>query len=100
MKRSTLALFSLLLALWCAPARNSRATPLGQSLPIGITSPQGGAVVRGTVPIVGTAVDGAFWKYEVYYAAEPNPSDRWTFLGVVHEKQVADGLLETWETGG
>jgi hypothetical protein len=63
-----------------------------------IVSPGDNAVVRGTVPIVGTAIDPAFWKYEVHYAPEPNPPDRWTLIGIVHETQVSDGLLETWDT--
>jgi len=45
---------------------------------------------------VGTAIDAAFWKYEVYYAAEG--TEQWMLIGSVHETQVADGLLETWET--
>jgi len=63
-----------------------------------INSPSENAVVRGTVPIVGTAVDADFWKYEVYYAPEPNPGGQWIFIGEVHDKQVVEGLLETWYT--
>jgi hypothetical protein len=65
----------------------------GQAL---ISSPEDNAVVRGTVPVVGTAVDRNFWKYEVYYAAQG--TDHWFMIGAVHEAQVANGLLETWET--
>jgi hypothetical protein len=61
-----------------------------------ISSPADNAVVRGTVPIVGTAVDQNFWKYEVYFASEG--TEQWTLIGAIHETQVADGLLETWET--
>jgi len=63
-----------------------------------ITSPSDNAVVRATVPIVGSAADPNFWKYEMYFAAEPNPGDQWTFIGAVHEKPVTNGLLETWYT--
>jgi hypothetical protein len=69
-----------------------------QAEPAQFTSPADNAVVRGTVPLVGTAIDPAFWKYEVYYGPEPNPSDRWTLIGAIHEEQVVDGLLETWDT--
>ena len=55
-------------------------------------------MVRGVVPIVGSALDPQFWKYEVYYATEPNPGERWTTIGGVHETPVQDGLLETWDT--
>ena len=65
----------------------------GQAL---ISSPENNAVVRGTVPIVGTAVDTNFWKYEVYYSTQG--TDHWFMVGSVHEVQVANGLLETWET--
>jgi hypothetical protein len=47
---------------------------------------------------VGTAVDGNFWKYEVHYATDPNPQDQWTSIGSIHEQQVTDSLLETWDT--
>lgn len=74
------------------------AEPSLQATPAQITSPADNAVVRGTVPIVGTAVDPTFWKYEVYYGPEPNPMDQWTLIGAIHEEQVVDGLLETWDT--
>jgi len=47
---------------------------------------------------VGSAIDPDFWKYEIYFGPEPNPNEQWTLIGTVHEKQVADGLLETWYT--
>jgi hypothetical protein len=63
-----------------------------------ISSPAENSVVRGTVPIVGSAVDPDFWKFEMYFGPEPNPGDQWTFIGSVHERPVTDGLLETWHT--
>ena len=74
------------------------AEPAAQGTIAAITSPEEQAVVRGTVPIIGTAVDANFWKYEVHYAPEPNPLDQWVLIGAIHETQVVDGLLETWET--
>ncbi|MGQ9492958.1 MAG: hypothetical protein ACUVR2_04265 [Anaerolineae bacterium] len=74
------------------------AERLSQAQPSSITSPADNSVVRGTVPIVGTAVDPQFWKYEVHYGPDPNPRDQWILIGVVHETQVLDGLLETWDT--
>jgi hypothetical protein len=47
--------------------------------------------------IKGTATHPNFWKYEIHYAPEPNPTDQWIVLGV-HEVQVIDGRLETWDT--
>ncbi len=74
------------------------ALPMLQAGQASITSPNSNAVVRGTVPVVGTAAHPDFWKYELYYAAEG--TDQWFLIGIVHENQVADGLLETWETAG
>jgi len=62
-----------------------------------ITSPQDRDVVRGLLVIKGTATHPNFWKYETYFAPEPNPTDQWQLLGL-HEMQVTDGRLETWET--
>lgn len=62
-----------------------------------ITSPQDRDVVRGLLVIKGTATHPNFWKYEVYFAPEPNPTDQWQLLGL-HEMQVTDGRLETWDT--
>jgi hypothetical protein len=76
----------------------SAAEPALQPPPALISSPTENAVVRGTVPIVGTAVDPDFWKYEVHYGPHPNPQNQWTPMATIHEQQVSDGLLETWDT--
>lgn len=73
------------------------AAPQSQEQAI-ISSPRDGAVVRGAVSIIGTATHPEFWKYEVYYAPEPNPTDQWVFIGTLHETSVENGLLETWNT--
>jgi hypothetical protein len=73
------------------------AAPQSQEQAI-ISSPRDGAVVRGAVSIIGTAMHSEFWKYEVYYAPEPNPTDQWVFIGTLHETSVENGLLETWNT--
>jgi hypothetical protein len=63
-----------------------------------ITSPRDRAVVRDKVSIQGTATHPEFWKYEVAYGREPNPEDQWILIGMVHETQVVDNVLETWDT--
>ena len=63
-----------------------------------ITSPQDRDVVRDLLVIKGTATTPNFWKYEIHYAPEPNPTDQWMLVGDVHEAQVTDGRLETWDT--
>ena len=72
------------------------AQPALQGTSAGISSPGDNAVVRDVVPIVGTATDPNFWKYEVYYA--PEGTEQWVVVGSVHENQVAEGLLDTWAT--
>ena len=63
-----------------------------------ITSPRDRDVVRGLLVIKGSATNPTnFWKYEIHHAPEPNPTDQWTVLGI-HEVQVIDGRLETWDT--
>mgnify|MGYP000894010609 CR=1 FL=1 len=88
-----LLLAMLLASLWTTAS----ALPAQQALSR-IASPGENSVVRGIVPIVGSAIDAQFWKYEVHYAPYPNPLQQWTGIGGVHESSVADGLLETWDT--
>jgi hypothetical protein len=83
----------ILLSWWTASAA---ASPSLQGTQGEISSPADNAVVRGTVPIVGTATDPDFWKYEVHYAL--GGTEQWILVGTIHESQVLDGLLETWET--
>ena len=63
-----------------------------------ITSPQDRDVVRGLLVIKGTATHPSFWKYEVYFAPEPNPNDQWRPVREEVFVQVVDGRLETWDT--
>jgi len=95
MRKAFLAALSIVLGVTSVGAV-ARAGRFLQSESAVIRSPAGDAVVRGTVPIVGTAVDPGFWKYEVYYA--PQGTQQWVLIGPIHENQVMDGLLATWET--
>ena len=100
--RKTVAscLFLLLLGVFlvalieAAPGRS----PQEQGPEAIITSPRDRAVVRDKVSIRGTATHPEFWKYEVAYGPEPNPGDQWILIGMVHETQVIDNVLETWDT--
>lgn len=95
MIRNTLALCLLaaLLTGLCI-VRLEAAPPQQEAV---ITSPRDRDIVRGLLVIKGTATNPNFWKYEIYYAPEPNPTDQWTVLGI-HEVQIVDGRLETWDT--
>jgi len=84
----------LVVIIEAAPGRS----PQEQGPEAVITSPRDRAVVRDKVSIKGTAAHPEFWKYEVAYGLEPNPSDQWILIGMVHETQVVDNVLETWDT--
>jgi hypothetical protein len=84
----------LVVIIEAAPARS----PQEQEPVAVITSPRDRAVVRDKVSIQGTATHPEFWKYEVAYGPEPNPGDQWILMGEVHETQVVDNVLETWDT--
>lgn len=85
---------SIVVVIEAAPGHS----PRGQGPEALITSPRDRAVVRGKVSIRGTATHPEFWKYEVAYGPEPNPGDQWILIGAVHETQVVDNVLETWDT--
>jgi hypothetical protein len=94
--KKTVSAFCLLVVLLIGPSVTSLESAPPQQGAV-ITSPQDRDVVRGVLVIKGTAVNPSFWKYEVYYAPEPNPNDQWHLLGL-YEQQVTDGRLETWDT--
>lgn len=75
----------------------AHAAPWAQGVQAVITSPSMNAVVRGKVLINGSAAHPNFWKYEIHLAPEPNPQNQWQVIGI-HETQVINGLLETWDT--
>jgi hypothetical protein len=100
--RKTVAFCLLLLllgGLWATIIEAAPGhSPQEQGSEAVITSPRDRAVVRDKVSIQGTATHPEFWKYEVAYSPEPNPEDQWILIGMVHETQVVDNVLETWDT--
>lgn len=61
-----------------------------------ITSPGVNQVVRGNVPIRGTATHERFQYYKIEIAPGPNPGDHeWTVVGQLHDDPVVGGVLET-----
>ena len=96
MKKNVLALCLLIALLTGLSVASLAAAPPQQGAVI--TSPQDRDMVRGLLVIKGTATHPSFWKYEVHYAPEPNPTDQWMLVGDVHEAQVTDGRLEAWDT--
>ena len=72
------------------------AAPPMQAVSV-ITSPKNLTTVRGNVVIEGSATHPNFWKYEIAFAREPNPSN-WALIGDVHQNTVVNGRLEVWNT--
>jgi hypothetical protein len=95
-KRLSLGWICILVFLLALSVQTIVAAPLAQGARAVISSPSMNAVVRGKVLINGSATHPNFWKYEIHIAREPN-SNQWNVIGV-HEQQVIDGLLETWDT--
>ncbi len=101
MKRTwPLLLVALILtALSAMVWRSALAAPPAQGDLAIITSPQNNAIVRGQVPIIGSATHSQFQFYKVEFAREPAVSDEnFGIIGAIHEAQVVDGQLEVWDT--
>jgi len=95
--RKAVTLGAIIALLWTIGSQPANAAPAAQGVQAVITSPSMNAVVRGKVLIKGSAAHPNFWKYEIHIAQEPNPGNQWGVIGI-HETQVVDGLLETWDT--
>ena len=74
------------------------AAPPTQGEQAVITSPQNNAVVRGLVPIQGSAIHPQFQFYKVEFAREPVVGEAYTIVGAIHQQQVTGGQLEVWDT--
>lgn len=64
----------------------------------GITSPAPGSAVSGAVPVVGTASNDSFQRYELYYKQEPNGDDAYIYFDG-STRPVSNGQLGIWQTG-
>jgi hypothetical protein len=100
MKQSwTLILIALILTVLSAVGwTGALAAPPAQGDLALITSPQNNAIVRGLVPIQGSATHPQFQFYKVEYAREPVTGENFAIVGAIHEQQVVDGQLEVWDT--
>lgn len=70
-----------------------------QSVQVQITSPEINQVVRGRVPIIGSASVDNFQFYKVEYGVGSDPS-QWAVIGQLHDSPVINGQLEVWDTTG
>ena len=81
-----------------APQPGQAAPPAQEDLAV-ITSPQNNAIVRGQLPILGSALHPQFQFYKVEFALEPVGGDEsWAIIGAIRGEAVADGQLEVWDT--
>ncbi len=76
------------------------AAPLVQEALAVITSPTNAAIVRGQVPIMGSATHPAFQFYKVEFAREPvtGGDEVWSIIGAIVEQPVINGQLTVWDT--
>jgi uncharacterized protein len=90
-------ILGIALALWLAASRPDLSPALRAQVSSGITSPAAGSVVRGEVPLMGTATIGGFQRYELYYKPALAADDTYTFFdeGV---NEVINGQLGSWDT--
>ncbi|MBN1428791.1 MAG: hypothetical protein JXB07_10430 [Anaerolineae bacterium] len=63
-----------------------------------IMSPTDNQEIGGMVQIVGTAVDPAFYQYELAYATEPVIDDAWAAIQPPIAQQVIEGVLGAWDS--
>jgi hypothetical protein len=64
-----------------------------------ITSPTNNAVVRGQVPIVGSAIHPQVQFYKVEFSREPPGGDEtWAIVGAIVQQGVVNGQLAVWDT--
>ncbi|MHB1296133.1 MAG: hypothetical protein ACYC4R_14195 [Anaerolineae bacterium] len=96
MRRYALTTWALVILLLVS-AGAVWAEPLQQDHQVQITSPEMNAQLRGTVPILGSAMIGDFQFYKVEFGVGPNP-DQWAVIGQLHDSPVVNGQLEVWDT--
>jgi len=72
----------------------ARSQQTGQS---GITSPEQGSSVGGSVPIMGTATGSPFARYELYYKEASRGDEAYSYFGG-ETRQVVNGQLGVWHT--
>lgn len=73
--------------------------PVGQDMLAKIDSPLPNSVLQGRVQVKGSAQHPQFSFYKVEFGPGENPTDdQMAIIGAIHEEQVVNGLLETWDT--
>lgn len=63
-----------------------------------IISPTEDLAISGVAQIIGTAIDSAFYQYELDYSTEPVVDDTWTPIQPPIGQQVRESVLGAWDT--
>nr|MBN1229144.1 hypothetical protein [Anaerolineae bacterium] len=94
-----LAWLGILKPLNCMAARDN-PTPESSTVVV-ISSPAEGAIVSGSVMVIGTVFDPAFESYELEFLPDPAPSTTdWEAVQPPVEQMVINGVIGSWDTTG
>jgi hypothetical protein len=73
--------------------------PAGQDVQAKIDSPLPNIILQGRVQVKGSAVHPQFNFYKVEFGPGESPADeQMSIIGAIHEQQVTNNVLETWDT--
>ncbi len=77
----------------------SPSHPVGQDVQAKIDSPLPNILLQGRVQVKGSAVHPQFNFYKVEFGPGESPADeQMSIIGAIHEQQVTNNVLETWDT--
>lgn len=89
----------ILTLFWLIQLTGVAAAPIRQSTDVAvINSPTSNSVVRGVVPVAGSADHAQFQFYKVEFSPEPVTGNQWQIIGATHNSPVINGVLENWDT--
>ncbi len=94
-----LLIFIAILSVWLHQYSAVIAAPnqQGQDIAV-ITEPANNAVVRGSVPVMGSADHPSFQFYILEFHPEPVTNERWQIIGAIQEAPALNTVLQTWDT--
>lgn len=93
-----LSILLIITLSWIIQPATAWAQPAPQASVVQINSPGNSAIVSGTVPVTGTAVDPDFKHYVLEFAPDPAVGDVWYAIQPPVAQQVRDGVLGAWNT--
>lgn len=89
----------ILAVFWLIQLAGVAAAPVRQATDVAvINSPTSNSVVRGVVPVVGSADHSQFQFYKLEFSPEPVTGNQWQIVGATHNSPVINGVLENWDT--